>query len=62
MTKGDVTAFIRNPHQGDIGHNLLARLLSQAGYHGPIVRPCRRPGATSGPGKSTILLLAFICC
>ncbi len=31
MTKGDITLFIPNPHQGDIGRNLLARLLSQAG-------------------------------
>ena len=31
MSKGEVTVFIPNPHQGDIGRNLLARLLAQAG-------------------------------
>jgi len=31
MSKGEVTVFIPNPHQGDIGRNLLAGLLAQAG-------------------------------
>lgn len=30
MRKEDITVFIPNPHQGDIGRNLLARLLRQA--------------------------------
>jgi predicted RNA binding protein YcfA (HicA-like mRNA interferase family) len=31
MLKGDLTLRIPNPHQGDIGKELLARLLRQAG-------------------------------
>ena len=31
MTRGDLTLRIPNPHQGDIGRDLLARLLRQAG-------------------------------
>lgn len=31
MIKGEVTVFIPNPHRGDIGKDLLARLLRQAG-------------------------------
>jgi hypothetical protein len=31
MAKGDITVFIPNPHDGDIGRGLLARLLQQAG-------------------------------
>jgi predicted RNA binding protein YcfA (HicA-like mRNA interferase family) len=31
MLKGDLTLRIPNPHQGDIGRELLARLLRQAG-------------------------------
>ena len=31
MAKGDFTVFIPNPHSGDIGKDLLARLLRQAG-------------------------------
>ena len=31
MAKGDITVFIPNPHDGDIGRGLLARLLRQAG-------------------------------
>lgn len=31
MLKGDVSARIPNPHQGDIGKELLARILRQAG-------------------------------
>lgn len=30
MARGDVTVFIPNPHEGDIGRDLLARLLRQA--------------------------------
>lgn len=30
MTKGDVTLRIPNPHQGDIGKELLVRILRQA--------------------------------
>ncbi len=30
MVKGDITIFIPNPHEGDIGKGLLARLLHQA--------------------------------
>ncbi len=30
MIKGDVTLRIPNPHQGDIGKELLARILRQA--------------------------------
>ena len=30
MARGDITVFIPNPHQGDIGRDLLARLLRQA--------------------------------
>jgi len=31
MDKGDITLHIPNPHQGDIGRELLTRLLRQAG-------------------------------
>jgi predicted RNA binding protein YcfA (HicA-like mRNA interferase family) len=31
MVKGDVTLRIPNPHQSDIGRELLARILRQAG-------------------------------
>jgi predicted RNA binding protein YcfA (HicA-like mRNA interferase family) len=31
MYKGDVTVVLPNPHQSDIGHELLARVLRQAG-------------------------------
>jgi len=31
MAKGDVRLTIPNPHQGDIGRELLARILRQAG-------------------------------
>ncbi len=31
MIKGDVTLTIPNPHKGDIGRELLARILRQAG-------------------------------
>jgi predicted RNA binding protein YcfA (HicA-like mRNA interferase family) len=31
MDKGTITVFIPNPHSGDIGRQLLARLLKQAG-------------------------------
>lgn len=31
MIKGEVTLRLPNPHQGDIGKELLARLLRQAG-------------------------------
>ncbi|MBI4512278.1 MAG: type II toxin-antitoxin system HicA family toxin [Deltaproteobacteria bacterium] len=31
MVRGDVVLRIPNPHQGDIGRELLARLLRQAG-------------------------------
>jgi predicted RNA binding protein YcfA (HicA-like mRNA interferase family) len=31
MLKGDVTLIIPNPHKGDIGRELLARILRQAG-------------------------------
>ncbi len=30
MVKGDITLWIPNPHQGDIGRDLLARILRQA--------------------------------
>jgi predicted RNA binding protein YcfA (HicA-like mRNA interferase family) len=30
MAKGEITVFIPNPHAGDIGKDLLARLLRQA--------------------------------
>lgn len=30
MAKGDITISIPNPHQGDIGRDLLARILRQA--------------------------------
>jgi predicted RNA binding protein YcfA (HicA-like mRNA interferase family) len=30
MVKGDITLWIPNPHQGDIGRELLARILRQA--------------------------------
>jgi len=31
MRRGDVTVRIPNPHEGDIGINMLARILKQAG-------------------------------
>ena len=31
MIKGDVTLTIANPHKGDIGRELLVRILRQAG-------------------------------
>ena len=31
MLRGDRTVFIPNPHGGDIGRELLARVLRQAG-------------------------------
>jgi hypothetical protein len=31
MVRGDVTVRIPNPHQGDVGVDLLVRLLRQAG-------------------------------
>ncbi len=31
MRRGDITLRIPNPHQGDIGKELLARILRQAG-------------------------------
>jgi predicted RNA binding protein YcfA (HicA-like mRNA interferase family) len=31
MVKGDLTLTIPNPHKGDIGRELLARILRQAG-------------------------------
>lgn len=31
MAKGNRTVFIPNPHTGDIGEDLLARVLKQAG-------------------------------
>ncbi|ESQ12456.1 MAG: hypothetical protein N838_34615 [Thiohalocapsa sp. PB-PSB1] len=31
MRRDDRTVFIPNPHQGDIGRGLLARILRQAG-------------------------------
>jgi predicted RNA binding protein YcfA (HicA-like mRNA interferase family) len=30
MVKGDITLWLPNPHQGDIGRDLLARILRQA--------------------------------
>jgi predicted RNA binding protein YcfA (HicA-like mRNA interferase family) len=30
MSKGEITLWIPNPHQGDIGKELLARVLRQA--------------------------------
>lgn len=30
MQKGDITTIIPNPHRGDIGRDLLARVLRQA--------------------------------
>ena len=30
MVKEDITLFVPNPHEGDIGRDLLARLLRQA--------------------------------
>jgi predicted RNA binding protein YcfA (HicA-like mRNA interferase family) len=30
MVSGDITIWIPNPHQGDIGRELLARILRQA--------------------------------
>ena len=31
MVKGDLTLTVPNPHKGDIGRELLARILRQAG-------------------------------
>jgi len=31
MLNGDLTVWIPNPHEGDIGRELLARILRQAG-------------------------------
>lgn len=31
MARADVTIRVRNPHEGDIGRSLLARILRQAG-------------------------------
>ncbi|MGE5238759.1 MAG: type II toxin-antitoxin system HicA family toxin [Chloroflexota bacterium] len=31
MVKGDLTITIPNPHKGDVGRELLARILRQAG-------------------------------
>ena len=31
MVRGDVTLRVPNPHQGDIGKDLLARILKQGG-------------------------------
>jgi predicted RNA binding protein YcfA (HicA-like mRNA interferase family) len=31
MVRGDTTVRVPNPHQGDIGKELLSRILSQAG-------------------------------
>ncbi len=31
MVRGDVTVRVPNPHQGDIGKELLSRILGQAG-------------------------------
>jgi len=31
MHRGDITLTLPNPHQGDIGRELLARILRQAG-------------------------------
>ncbi len=31
MVKGDITLYLPNPHRGDIGRELLARILRQAG-------------------------------
>jgi hypothetical protein len=31
MIKGELTLTLPNPHQGDIGRELLARILRQAG-------------------------------
>jgi predicted RNA binding protein YcfA (HicA-like mRNA interferase family) len=31
MCKGDVTLTVPNPHKGDVGRDLLARMLRQAG-------------------------------
>lgn len=31
MVRGDITVRIPNPHEGAIGHDLLARVLRQAG-------------------------------
>ncbi|MGP0064068.1 MAG: type II toxin-antitoxin system HicA family toxin [Isosphaeraceae bacterium] len=33
MVRGDVTIRVPNPHQADIGMELLARILRQAGIH-----------------------------
>ena len=31
MVRGDLRLYVPNPHQGDIGRSLLARILRQAG-------------------------------
>jgi hypothetical protein len=31
MIRGDITLRLPNPHQGEIGKNLLSRILKQAG-------------------------------
>lgn len=31
LVRGDVAVFVPNPHRGDIGKSLLARILRQAG-------------------------------
>ncbi len=36
MAKGEITLFIPNPHQGDIGAGLLARILRPAGIDRPV--------------------------
>lgn len=33
MVKGEITIRIPNPHQGDIGKDLLSRILRQAGIN-----------------------------
>jgi predicted RNA binding protein YcfA (HicA-like mRNA interferase family) len=33
MQKGDITVRVPNPHKGDIGGDLLARILRQAGIN-----------------------------
>jgi len=41
MIKGDVTLTIPNPHKGDIGRELLSRILRQAGISR---KECKRLG------------------
>jgi predicted RNA binding protein YcfA (HicA-like mRNA interferase family) len=31
MVRGDITVWLPNPHEGDIGRDFLARILRQAG-------------------------------